>query len=62
MGLFVTNMVFFAFLQMRDYTIYDTFAQVSLVMAHFVIIFFVILLILVTYNVINFHREHPTMS
>ena len=61
-GLFITNTVFFAFLQLRDYNIYDNFTQVSLILAHFVIIFFVVLSILIAYRIISFHREHPTMS
>ena len=60
--LFITNTVFFAFLQLRDYNIYDTFAQVGLVFAHFFILFFVVIFILVAYRVISFQKEHPQMS
>ena len=60
--MFITNTVFFAFLQLRDYNIYDTFTNVSLVLAHFMILFFVVLSIMVAYKVISFHRDHPQMS
>lgn len=56
MFLFITNTVFFAFLQLRDYSIYDTFAQVGLVLAHFFILFFVVLSIMVAYKVISFQK------
>lgn len=57
--MFITNTVFFAFLQLRDYVIYDTFTQVSLILAHIFIIAFVIVIILLTYRVLSFNREHP---
>jgi Ca2+/Na+ antiporter len=60
--LFITNTVFFAFLQLRDYNIYDTFAQVGLVFAHFFILFFVVVSVMVAYKVISFQKEHPQMS
>lgn len=61
-SLFITNTALFAFLQLRDYEIYDTFSQVGLVLAHFIIIIFVVICIMLAYRVISFHREHPTMS
>lgn len=60
--MFITNTVFFAFLQLRDYNIYDTFSQVGLILAHFIILLFVIISVLLAYRVISFHREHPQMS
>jgi hypothetical protein len=56
------NTVFFAFLQLRDYNIYDTFAQVSLILAHAFIAFFIIVSILVAYRVLSFYQEYPVLS
>jgi hypothetical protein len=56
------NTVFFAFLQLRDYNIYDNFTEVSLILAHAFIAFFFIVCILVAYRVISFYNEYPTLS
>lgn len=60
--MFITNTVFFAFLQLRDYVIYDTFTQVSIILAHIFIVLFVLVVILLTYRIITFHNEHPQLS
>lgn len=56
------NTVFFAFLQLRDYKIYDDMTQVSLIMAHIVIVLFAIAIILITYRILSFYKEYPTLS
>jgi hypothetical protein len=60
--MFITSMVFFAFLQLRDYNLYDSFAQAGLIFAHLFILLFVVIAVLVAYRVVAFHREHPQMS
>lgn len=61
-GMFLINTVFFAFLQLRDYNIYDTFTQVSLILAHLFIIFFAVICALVAYRVLSFYKEYPSLS
>jgi hypothetical protein len=55
-GMFMLNTVFFAFLQLRDYNIYDDFTQASLILAHVFIFFFFIVCILVAYRVLSFYQ------
>ena len=55
-GTFMLNIVFFAFLQLRDYNIYDDFTQASLILAHVFILLFFILCILVAYRVVSFYQ------
>jgi len=61
-AIFIVNTVFFACLQLRDYTIYNNLTLASLVMAHIFLFFFVLISGFVAYRVISFHREHPTLS
>ncbi len=61
-GIFLLNTVFFAFLQLRDYNIYDEFTQASLILAHVLIVFFFIVCILVAYRVLSFYQEFPVLS
>jgi hypothetical protein len=60
--MFITNTIFFAFLQLRDYNLYDSFAQAGLILAHAFIAIFLIICLLIAYRVVIFHKEHPTMS
>lgn len=55
-SVFITPTVFFGFLQLRDYNIYDSFAQAGLIFAHLFIVFFVIICIILAYKVISFHQ------
>jgi hypothetical protein len=55
-GMFMLNTVFFAFLQLRDYNIYNDFTQASLILAHVFIVFFIIICILVAYRVLSFYQ------
>ena len=56
------NTVFFSFLQMRDYNLYDTFSEVSVVFAHITLFFVLLLFIYLIYRVISFFRESPKLS
>jgi hypothetical protein len=60
--IFILNTVFFAFLQLRDYTIYDKFTEISLIVAHLFIVLFILISILVAYKVIKFYKSHPRLS
>jgi hypothetical protein len=61
-ALFITNTVFFACLQLRDYTIHDTFSQVSLILAHLFLLLFGVVVFLLVYQVVQFSREHPQLA
>lgn len=61
-AIFMVNTMFFACLQLRDYNMYDTFHQVSLILAHVFIAFFVVISILVAYKVLIFYKNHPILS
>lgn len=61
-NLFLLNILLFAFLQLRDYKIYDSFTQVSLILAHVSIFFFALVIIFVTYRVVAFYRQYPSLS
>jgi hypothetical protein len=60
--MFMVNTVFFAFLQLRDYNIYEDFTQVSLILAHAFILFFAIIFVLVLYRILSFYQEYPVLS
>ena len=54
-------------LQLRDYTLYDTFTQAIVVLAHLFIALFVLIIILQVYQVIFFSkyntlRYHKTLK
>jgi len=55
-SIFFQNTVFFAFLQMRDYNIYDTETQISIILAHVIIVLLTLVSIFVAYRVISFYR------
>ena len=55
-------MVFFAFLQLRDYTIYDSYAEAGLVFAHLILVLAVVLSVLIAYRVIRFHYSYPKLA
>ena len=54
--------VFFSILQMRDYTMYDTFAEVSVVLAHIFLFFIVMLVVYMVYRILSFYYEYPKLS
>ena len=56
------NTVFFAFMQMRDYNMLDTFIEASVVFAHLTLFFILIMFVYAVYRVISFFREHPKLS
>ena len=47
---------------MRDYNLYDTFSEVSVIFAHITLFFVVILYIYLIYRIISFFRESPKLS
>lgn len=48
------NLIFSAVLQMRDYTMYDSFATGSIAMAHIFVAFVIVVIGFLFYRVVSF--------
>lgn len=56
------NLIFNAILQMRDYTMYDSFATGSIIMAHVFVGFVLAVIGFLLYKVVTFFNQYPTLS